>query len=342
MIPFSSYAENYKIETDGIRVQEDILLVLIGLVGLFVGGDWLVTGASRLARSMGVSSLIVGLTVVAFGTSSPELLVSVQAAMDGSSDISVGNVVGSNISNIGLILGATALVFPVTVRATLLRREIPLMIVITLIVTAMAFIGQDIGRVDGVILLIMLVAFNGLMYWLTRQEHETGNLSEVESAIDSKTEPIIPNERRKVEVVRLLIGLAVLVVGARLTVDGAVAIARELEISELAIGITLVAIGTSLPELATSIVAALRKQNDIAIGNIVGSNIFNLLLILGATAVIRPITVTQRVLEFDLLVMLAFSFALIPLTWTAGKVSRIEAILLLVAYVSFVILALGT
>lgn len=318
---------------------ENVLLVAIGLTGLFFGGDWLVLGASRLARSLGVSGLIVGLTVVAFGTSSPELLVSVQAALDGSSDISVGNVVGSNISNIGLILGTTALVFPVTVRATLIRREIPIMIGITLLTTALAFINADIGRVDGVILLVSLVAFISLMYWLS--QHDDNEKPAVVEANESKDEANLTGKQRLIELGRLIAGLVVLVVGARLTVDGAVEIARAMNVSELAIGISLIAIGTSLPELATSVIAALRKQNDIAIGNIVGSNIFNLLLILGTTAIIRPIEVNQRVLEFDLLVMLGFSFGLIPLTWTGGRISRWEATILVLAYAVFIVLALS-
>lgn len=318
---------------------EDLVLVALGLVGLFFGGNWLVTGASRLARSFGISALIVGLTVVAAGTSAPELLVSIRAALTDSADLSVGNVIGSNISNIGLILGATALIFPVTVRATLIRREIPLMIGFTLLATALAFIGQDIGRVDGVILLSGLVFFNVLMYRLTVKQREAGELAEEESEYEVDVEPAIGVQQRLRELVRLLVGLVVLVAGAELTVRGAVSIARELNVSELAIGISLVAVGTSLPELATSVVASLRKQNDIAIGTIVGSNIFNLLLILGATALIQPITVNQRALEFDIFVMLAFSFALVPLTLTAGRISRLEAGLLLVGYAVFLVLA---
>jgi len=321
-------------------VLENFIFVFVGLLGLFFGGNWLVTGASRLARSFGISSLIVGLTVVAFGTSSPELLVSVSAALDGSSDLAVGNVVGSNISNIGLILGMTALVFPVAVKATLIRREIPLMIAITVATTIMAFIGRDIGRVDSVIMLITLVLFNYYMYRLTSKEAQTEEFQKQAQEYDESAEPAITVEQRPRELGRLFLGLIVLVIGAQLTVDGAVEIARTVGISELAIGVTLIAVGTSLPELATSLVASFRKQNDIAIGNIVGSNIFNLLLILGGTALIQPIPVSDRVLQFDILIMLVFSFALIPITITARQVSRFEAVLMLGGYIAFTIVAL--
>lgn len=319
---------------------ENIVFIVIGLLGLFFGGNWLVTGASRLARSFGISSLIVGLTVVAFGTSSPELLVSVRAALGGSSDLSVGNVIGSNISNIGLILGMTALVFPVSVRATLIRREIPMMIAITVFATLVALHQHEIGRLDGIMMLIIFIAFNFFMYRLTVQERGKEEFQQQEADYDAKAdEDIIPAENRILEVGRLLLGLVVLVIGAEFTVNGAVEIALSFGISELAIGVTLVAVGTSLPELATSLVASLRQQNDIAIGNIVGSNIFNLLLILGMTAVIQPIPVSDRVLQFDIIAMLIFSFALIPITVTERKISRFEAVLLLVGYVVFAILA---
>lgn len=319
---------------------ENIIFVFIGLLGLFFGGDWLVTGASRLARSFGVSALIVGLTVVAFGTSSPELLVSMSAALRGSSDIAVGNIVGSNISNIGLILGMTALIFPVAVRASLIRREIPLMMGATLLTTILAFIGASIDRLDGVILLIGLIAFNYYMYMLTVRERQTEAFQEEEEEYEESGEKTIVSAYRIREVGRIFIGLIVLVFGAQLTVDGAVNIARSFGISELAIGVTLVAVGTSLPELATSLVASFRKQNDIAIGNIVGSNIFNLLLILGATALIRPIPISARVLDFDIFVMLAFSVALIPITFTARQISRLEAMVMLGGYIAFSVVAL--
>lgn len=316
---------------------QDLIFIIFGLAGLFFGGDWLVKGASRLARSFGVSALIVGLTVVAFGTSMPELLVSVDAALRGNSSISIGNVVGSNIANIGLILGLTGLVFPVMVRATLVRREIPIMIFAT-VGTLILLNNGVLGRADGVLLLVGFAAFNLLMYRLTMVDRRAGELSVEEAEIDAGEEPVIKPEQRWWELGRLVLGLAVLMIGARLTVDGAVSIAREVGISELVIGITLVAVGTSLPELATSLVAAFRKQNDIAIGNIVGSNIFNLLLILGVTAVLQPISIERRVIDFDSLVMLVFAVALLPLAITRGQLSRIESGLLLAGYGAFVIL----
>lgn len=317
----------------------DLLLIAGGLAGLFVGGDWLVKGASRLARSFGVSALIVGLTVVAFGTSMPELLVSFSAALRGSSDISIGNAFGSNISNIGLILGLTGLVLPVMVHVTLVRREIPIMIVVTIVCVALAFAGRSLSRVDGVLLLLAFAAFNVLMYRLTVIERQSGLLAVEEAQVDQTgMEPVIQPEQRKLEVLRLFVGLVVLMIGAQLTVEGAVNIARGLGVSELVIGVTLVAVGTSLPELATSLMAAIRKQNDIAIGNIVGSNIFNLLLILGATALVRPIAIAERVVNFDSFVMLAFSLALLPIAFN-GRIGRGESALLLAGYVAFTVAA---
>jgi cation:H+ antiporter len=319
-------------------VLQDVIFILIGLAGLFFGGEWLVQGASRLARSYGISALVVGLTVVAFGTSVPELVVSLNAVLTNSSDISVGNVVGSNISNIGLILGLTAFIFPVMVHATLIRREAPFMIAAT-VVTLALFSDGKLSRFDGIVLLLGFVVFNYLMFTFTMADRKSGALAAEEAEIESGEEPIIAPEQRRAEVIRLLLGLVVLVVGARLTVDGAVNIARSAGISELAIGVTLVAVGTSLPELATSLVAALRKQNDIALGNVIGSNIFNLLLILGVTSTVHPLPVDPRVLGFDGPVMALFAVGLAPLVMTAGRISRGEAAALLVGYAAFTVLA---
>lgn len=302
-----------------------------GLVALYFGGDWLVAGASRLARSLGVSALIVGLTVVSIGTSMPELLVSVDAALRGSSDISIGNVVGSNIANIGLILGISGLIYPIRVNISLLRREIPIMVLVAVAAYALMRDGT-ISRGDGGLLLAGMVGFVALMVILGRQEQ-----------VASKTAP--PTESADVainrwrETLRMVAGIAVLMVGARLTVDNAIDIARVLQISELVIGVTVVAVGTSLPELVTSTVAAMRRESDIAIGNVVGSNIFNILGILGATAVIRPILVVAQIVTFDALVMIGFS--LLVLSFVINRhLSRLEAIAFLGLYVAYIVYSL--
>jgi len=335
----------------------DLIFVAGGIVMLYYGGNWLVEGASRLARSFGISALVVGLTVVAFGTSVPELLVSVSAALSGTSDVSIGNVIGSNIANIGLILGATGLVFPIVVRANLIRREIPILIAITL---GAAFIFYDgtISRLDGASLLIGLIVFNAAMLYFSRRDRETQDFQVEEDEYEAGAEKPITAEQRPRELVRLLLGLVVLAIGAQLTVDGAVSIARSFGISELVIGITLIAVGTSLPELATSIIAALNKQSDIAIGNVVGSNVYNLLSILGLTALIRPIsminpyalnrtwseivanpialdfTTYHQVTRFDGPIMMAFTLLLLPIAINR-KISRLEAVLLLIGYFAF-------
>ncbi len=340
----------------------DIVFVVGGIIMLYYGGDWLVEGSSRLARSFGFSALVVGLTVVAFGTSVPELLVSVSAALGGTSDVSIGNVIGSNIANIGLILGATGLIFPIAIQARMLKREIPFLVGVTLF-AALIFFDGTISRVDGIILLIGLMIFNVAMLYFANQDRKKGDLQAEEDDYDSREDPPIANEQRPREVMRLLLGLVVLAIGAQLTVTGAVSLARDFGVSELVIGITLVAVGTSLPELATSVVAAFNKQSDIAIGNVVGSNVYNLLSILGFTALIRPISMFQtttfepyaelvrtplmidyttylQVTRVDGPVMLFFTLLLFPLVLNR-EISRREALILILLYAAFTIYAVA-
>ena len=309
---------------------ENMLLLLVGLACLFYGGNWLVRGASGLALSYGVSILIIGLTIVAIGTSMPEMLVSVQAALAGKSDLAIGNVIGSNIANIGLILGATGLITPLRVKATLLRREIPIMIGITLFAAALTLDGA-ISRADGALLLLAFAAFSALFYVLARREQDSRDqlLSELEA------DPPAEERSRTREVVFLLLGIATLVIGSRLMVEGAVNLARLIGVSELIIAITLVAFGTSLPELAASLSAAFHKETDLAIGNVVGSNIANLLLILGVTALVQPIAVDRAEVQFEFLVMIAFAALLIPFM-RKQRLSRRGSALFLGAYIVFI------
>lgn len=314
----------------------NLILIVIGIAGLYFGGNWLVEGSSRIARSFGIPAIIVGLTVVAFGTSTPELLVSLDAALRGSSDISVGNIVGSNIANIGLILGLAAFVYPVTVHIDLLRREIPIMIAIS-ILAFLLFQDREISRVDGLIFLVAFAGFIAMTIVLALRARRDDKAFVVEEAeLEAVEEPIISVQQRPQEIVRIVIGLVVLMVGARLTVDGASAFAREIGISELVIGITIVAVGTSLPELATSVIAALKRQSDIAIGNVVGSNIFNILFILGITATLKPIPVAEIIVQRDGLIMLGFAVLVFPLALNL-TLSRREAVIFLVAYAAFLI-----
>jgi len=308
------------------------LYIALGLLGLFVGGNWLVKGAARLALSLGVSTLVVGLTIVAFGTSLPELLVSVDAVLQGANDISIGNVVGSNIANIGLILGLTALVFPVPVKAQVVKRDLPIMLAVSLLIVVLIQ-DNEISRLEGALLFGGVVAYTVISYLLSAREQralaaQADDLDEEEFGADPR------HANRLFELARLTVGMVVLVIGANLLVEGSVNVAIALGVPKLVIGLTLVAVGTSLPELATTFIASLRKENDIAVGNIVGSNIFNILAILGLTALVKPIGVNQRVLDVDIFVMLVFSLGLL-LVVQGGRVTRWQGGLLLSAYFIF-------
>lgn len=310
---------------------ENIGFVIIGLVGLFFGGSWLVRGASKIALSFGISTLFIALTFVAVGTSMPELLVSLQAASQGNSNLAIGNVVGSNIANIGLILGATGLIAPIAVQAVMIRREIPIMILFT-IFTVIITLDGVISRVDGLLLLFSFVGFNTMFYFLAKQEQDTA-----ERLLADMDDPPKKKELNRTKEIGFLIGgIALLVVGSSFMVNGAVSIARAVGVSDLVIAVTMVAFGTSLPELAASLSAAFHNESDLAIGNIVGSNIANLLLILGVTALIQPINVSTSEIQFEFVVMIAFAVLLIPFV-RHQQLGRRESALFLGAYFAFVL-----
>ena len=313
---------------------EDITLLIAGLICLFYGGNWLVRGASNLALSFGFSALIIGLTVVAIGTSMPELLVSAQAALAGKSDLAIGNVLGSNIANIGLILGATGLISPLAIKAILLRREIPIMILVT-VFTYLLTLDGELGRADGIVLLFSYACFNLLFYLLAKQEQDKGRGDTPDEDGSEEARGIT----RKREVAYLIAGVVALALGSRLMVDGAVSLARSIGVSELIIAITLVAFGTSLPELAASLTAAFHKQTDLAIGNVVGSNIANLLLILGVTPLLQPIAVDRAEVQFEFIVMIAFAVMLAPIAWQQ-KLGRSQSAVFLGAYIAFILYSL--
>lgn len=310
----------------------NIIYIVLGLFGLFFGGDFLVKGASRLALSFGVSSLIIGLTVVSIGTSAPELLVSVSAAFDGVSDLALGNVIGSNIGNIGLILGITGLFAPLTVQRSLLKRGIPIMIGIGF---AVYFLAQDgsLGRADGGLLVLGFIGFNALLYFESQRSPQSGE--EVAASAEVKPEEV-EEANFTVEGLRLVAGIGLLVIGANLLVRGATNIALDLGVSELVVGLTMVAVGTSLPELTASIIAAMKDETDIAIGNVVGSNIVNILLVLGITSIILPIEVEPELMQFEFLVMIAFSVLLLPFSFDR-VLSRRESAIFLGSYVAFIL-----
>ncbi|NDJ52305.1 MAG: calcium/sodium antiporter [Chloroflexi bacterium] len=309
----------------------NILLILLGLVGLFIGGNWLVKGSARLASSFGVSPLIVGVTVVAFGTSSPELLVNLSAALQGSPDLALGNAIGSNIANIGLVMALAAAIYPIRVHWRMLRLEIPYSLGATIAVLIFAALDGQIGRFDGFLLLMGWVAFNYLIYRVSVEQQEE---IEPELLEFEREENLTRSVTRAREIVRLLGGLVALVVGAQLLVTGAIDIARGLNISEAVIGVSMVALGTSLPEVAASVAAALRRESDIAVGNVVGSNVTNMLLIVGLTALISPLPVDPALFRFEFPVLLVFSFVLLTLL-IDRRLSRGEAVALLFGYLIF-------
>ena len=314
---------------------QNLALLVAGLIGLFYGGNWLVRSASNLALSFGVSVLVIALTFVAVGTSMPELLVSLQAALAGKSDLAIGNVIGSNIANVGLILGATGLIAPLSVKAIMLRREIPIMILFSICAFALTLDG-DIDRLDGAFLLLGFLAFNLMLYRLAKREQDERNRLVAE--LDDKPPADSSRER---EFMSLLLGILALVLGSRMMVEGAVNLARMVGVSELVIAVTLVAFGTSLPELAASLTAAFHRETELAIGNIVGSNIANLLLILGMTAFVQPIAVNRAEVQFEFAVMLAFAVLLIPFL-RHQRLGRRQAAVFLGAYLAFIIYSFAT
>lgn len=300
-----------------------LLLAAAGFVGLVAGAEMVVRGGARLARALGVSPVVVGLTVVAIGTSAPEFVVSIGAAWRGSPDIAIGNVVGSNLANIGIILGVAGLVRPLPVSLRLLRIEVPALMASTVVFAAMAYDGR-FNRVEGGVLVAILCALTAFNIRAARREpppvvaefaHEFGATNKAGR-----------------DLLLVAAGLLLLLIGGYLLVESAVAIARGLGISELIIGLTLVAIGTSLPELATSVVAVLREEPDIAVGNVVGSNLFNLLAVLGPVAIITPIPMSPELLRIQVPALLVLTGLLWPTLRSGHTLSRWEAGGLLTAY----------
>lgn len=306
---------------------EIALFLFSGTVLLFLGGEGLVRGSSSIALRAGLSPLVVGLTFAAFGTSGPELVVSVQAAMIGNSAIALGNVIGSNIANIALILGVAALIRPLNVHAIVIKREIPIMLVVSLILVLFLLDGA-LSFIEGIIFVSLLVIYVSVTIILARKEISKEVEKEFEEEFKSKLST-------PVAISFFVVGIGILVFGAYLFVEGAVALARIFNISDIVIGITVVALGTSLPELVTAVVASIKKESDIVIGTAVGSNIFNILSILGISAIIFPIS-AEGMSYIDLSVMMGTAILLLPLSWTNFRISRMEGFFLVVAYVVYI------
>lgn len=313
------------------------VLFVVGL-GLLIGGaELLVRGAARLAAAFGISPLVIGLTVVSFGTSSPELAVSMQSAFSGQADIALGNVIGSNIFNVLFILGLSAIIVPLVVAQQLVRRDVPIMIGISIVMWLMALDGL-IGRLDGILLSIGIAIYIGYSIWQSRRESAE---VEAEYAQEYGSDKLQPNGigQRLIDLAMVGGGLAMLIVGSNWLVDGAVVIARMLGVSELVIGLTIIAVGTSLPEVAASLVAALRGERDIAVGNVVGSNLFNILAILGLTAAVAPggIAVPATALTLDIPVMVAVAIACLPIFFTDYTIARWEGVLFFAYYIVYTV-----
>ncbi|NYJ35849.1 cation:H+ antiporter [Nocardiopsis aegyptia] len=324
-----------------------VLALLAGLALLVVGGESLVRGAGSLARKLGMSSLVVGLTVVSFTTSAPELAVSTDAALSGYPGLAVGNVVGSNIANILLVLGASALFVPLAVNSQVVRADIPVMAGLSVLVLLMALDGS-LGRFEGAVLLAALVAYVTVTVLVSRRRAAggpasqtdadgTGPDADADSGTDGPGRAAARPRPLLMDVALVVLGAALLVVGARLLVYGASAIASALGVSDLLVGLTVVAVGTSLPELVTSVVAVMRGERDMAVGNIVGSNVFNIGAVLGLTAIISPegIAVAPAALRFDLPIMVAVSLVLLPIALTRLDVARWEGALLVGFYAAY-------
>jgi cation:H+ antiporter len=320
----------------------EIWLPLIGgLILLVAGGELLVRGAVQIATSLGVSPLVIGLTLVGFGTSTPELVTSVQAALADAPGIAYGNIVGSNIANILLIVGVAALISPMVINSVALTRDGAVMLAVAVAFSIVAF-AMPLGRIVGLVFIATLIVY---VYLAFRQEKASapgghGAVYDKSLALQSTdaalSPPATPQKPLLISTLIALVGLVLVVIGGRFLVDGAVSLARGFGISETVIGLTIVAVGTSMPEFVTSVVAGIRKQGDVAFGNIVGSNIYNILGIGGFTALIAPGAVPAEIVGFDNFVMIAVSLALVAFAWTGLRIARWEGAALLAGYVVYV------
>jgi len=319
-------------------IPANMLIAIIQLVAGFLllvwGADRLVAGASATARNLGVSPLIIGLTIIGFGTSAPELVVSAVASLKGNSGLAIGNAIGSNIANMGMVLGATALIYPLRMESTALKREYPMLLLVMLVCFFMA-LDEVYSRLEGWILLIGLLA---VVIWIIRIGLHRPLSDPLAEEFDAEIPKDIPT---KIAVFWLMVGLIVLPISSTFLVDGAITIARILDVTDTVIGLTVVAVGTSLPELATAITAALHKEDDLAIGNIIGSNIFNLLGVLGIAAVIHPVDLLPIILarDFPALFLITGALYLMASDFRGpGRIGRRSGSVLLLMFVGYVIM----
>lgn len=338
----------------------DYLLLVIGLVLLVVGADGLVKGAARLAASIGIPSLVIGLTVVAFGTSAPELAVSIRSALAGQSEMAIANVVGSNIFNVLFILGLAAIITPLAISRQLIRQDVPLMVLASMLVFYMIRDGV-LSRLDSGILVVLLLAYTVFLFVQGKRTEATERASGANNSVAPSASGAVLSDAASTEqddevdalirgthptwqnLLWIICGLACLVAGANLLVNSAVNIARAFAVSEAVIGLTIVAVGTSLPEVMTSIVASIKGQRDIAVGNVVGSNIFNLLAVLGFSGVLSSngLAGNEQLVQQDFPVMLAVALLCVPLFFTGAILSRIEGALFFILYLAYTLFLIG-
>ena len=307
-----------------------IFLLIAGIFILFFGAEWTVKGSSNIAMFLGIRPIIIGLTIVSIGTSLPELVVSVVAAINKSKDIALGNIIGSNIANIGLVLGLSAMIKPLQISLSTIKKAIPIMIGVSLLLYFLAF-DKLISPVDGFILFVGIVLF--IFYCIYDAKHNTEQSKDINQDDES-------SEKKKYslahELLITIVGLVEIVLGAKLMVDSAIFIARILGLSELFIGMTIVAVGTSLPELATSMVAAYKGKMEISVGNVIGSNIFNICMVIGLVSMISPFRVDQLILNREFLIMLAFSILVLPLAMHGKTLTRAKGTLFFLGYGCFI------
>ena len=315
-----------------------VLFMIVGLFLLAIGGDILVRGAVGVASRLGISPLLAGLTIVGFGTSAPEMVVSALAASQGNPGIALGNAYGSNITNIALILGITALISPIAVHSQVLRKELPILALVTGL-AAWQLLDGEITRLDALVLLGVFGALMAWTIWQGMKKKEDALASEIEQELDVRAMPL------RQAIFWLVAGLVLLIVSSRVLVWGAVEIAHGFGVSDLIIGLTIIAVGTSLPELASSIIAARKGEHDIALGNILGSNLFNTLAVVGIAGTIHPLSVGPEVFNRDMLVMAALTLSLFVIGYGfrgQGRINRMEGALLLAAYVGYTAYLMGT
>lgn len=300
-----------------------ILFLIIGFVFLMKGADWFVDGASALAGRLGIPQIVIGLTIVAFGTSAPEAAVSITAALNKSADLAISNVVGSNILNVLLILGVASIITPLAIKKNTFRYEIPFVAIITLLLLGLGLWGHDISRIDGIIFLILMCAFMVYLIFVAKSEKKS-----------SGEETPVKQMKIWKMIIFILVGGAGIIFGSQITVNSATEIARHFGMSERLIGLTIIAFGTSLPELITSVIAAIKKNADLAIGNVVGSNIFNILFVLGLTAVITPINYANAFIVDNIMALVA-TILLFVCVLKNKKLGRICGIIMLLSYAAY-------